>query len=88
MPVAYSGMSKKLPELIGVLPTHFAQGRPVRYFCSDEGRWGLKTLSGRVIAAMGVKPVINVQWPRDTFWIYGAVEPLSGEPFFYSFAHL
>lgn len=67
---------------------HFAQGRPVRYFCSDESRWGLKTLSGRVITAMGVKPVIRVQWPRDNFWLYGAVEPLSGEPFFYAFSHL
>lgn len=67
---------------------HFAQGRRVRYFCSDESRWGLKTLSGRVITAMGVKPVISVQWARDTFWLYGAVEPLSGASFFYAFSHL
>jgi hypothetical protein len=70
------------------MSTHFAQGRPVRYFCSDESRWGLKTLSGRVITAMGVKPVIPVQWLRETFWLYGAVEPVSGESFFYSFSDL
>jgi DDE superfamily endonuclease len=70
------------------MTTHFAQGRPVRYFCSDESRWGLKTLTGRVITAMGVKPVMSVQWFRETFWLYGAVEPVSGASFFYSFSHL
>jgi DDE superfamily endonuclease len=79
---------KKLSERIEVLSGHFAQGRPVRYFCVDESRWGLKTLTGRVITAMGVKPVIEVQWPRETFWLYGAVEPSSGDSFFYSFSHL
>jgi DDE superfamily endonuclease len=70
------------------MTTHFAQGRRVRYFCSDESRWGLKTLTGRVITAMGVKPVLTVQWARETFWLYGAVEPLSGESVFYAFSHL
>jgi DDE superfamily endonuclease len=70
------------------MTAHFAQGRPIRYFCSDESRWGLKTMTRRVITAMGVKPLIRVQWPRETFWLYGAVEPSSGESFFYSFSHL
>ena len=29
-----------------------------------------------------------VQWQRDNFWLYGAVEPATGEHFFYSFSHL
>jgi DDE superfamily endonuclease len=70
------------------MSTHFAQGRAVRYFCSDESRWGLKTLAGRVITAMGVKPVLSTQWSRQNFWLYGALEPLSGESFFYAFSHL
>lgn len=29
-----------------------------------------------------------VQWPRDAFWLYGAVEPMTGQSFFYRFSHL
>ncbi|NJR56763.1 MAG: hypothetical protein HC768_20795 [Acaryochloris sp. CRU_2_0] len=32
--------------------------------------------------------MLTVQWPRDNFWLYGAVEPLTGESFFYSFSPL
>lgn len=67
---------------------YFAQGRQVRYFCQDESRFGLKTLLGRRITLPGVKPVMPVQWQRDNFWLYGAVEPVTGEHFFYSFSHL
>jgi hypothetical protein len=35
-----------------------------------------------------VKPIAPVQWPRDAFWLYGAVEPLTGQSFFYRFSHL
>jgi len=42
----------------------FAQARPLRYFCTDESRWGLKTLTGRVLTLRGVKPVALWQWPR------------------------
>lgn len=54
------------------MSNHFALGREVRYFCSDESRWGLKTHPGRVITADGVKPIASVQWPRENFWLYGA----------------
>jgi hypothetical protein len=89
MPTNHSNKPiKNLPELIQVMTDHFTQGRPIRYFYSDESRWGLKTITGRVITAMGVKPLIRVQWPRETFWLYGAVELSSGESFFHSFSHL
>lgn len=42
----------------------------------------------RVITLFGVKPITPVQWSRENFWLYGAVEPLSGEHFFYEFSHL
>lgn len=71
-----------------VLVTHLGQGLPIRYFCSDESRFGLKTLCSRVITLMGVKPVAPVQWSRANFWLYGAVEPATGEHFFYEFSHL
>ena len=67
---------------------HFACDLPCRYFCLDESRWGLKTLTGRVITAQGVKPTVSVQWPRKSVWLYGAYEPASSDTFFYTFSHL
>jgi hypothetical protein len=63
-------------------------GQRIRYLCQDETRLGLKTLVGRLITALGVKPVGWSQWKRDCFWLYGAVEPLSGFSFFFEFSHL
>ena len=60
---------------------HFAKGKEIIYLCQDETRLGLKTIEGKVITAKGVKPTVKVQWPRDSFWIYGAIAPLSGEYF-------
>ena len=37
---------------------------------------------------MGIKPVGLVQWNFQSFYLYGAVEPLSGESFFLEFSHL
>jgi hypothetical protein len=54
----------------------------------DETRVGLKTLTGKVITASGVKPTVKVIWPRDNFWIYGAIEPLTGDHFLYEYPKL
>jgi len=68
--------------------THLGKGRTVRYLCEDESRFGLKTLLSRVITLLGVKPIAQVQWSRENFWLYGAVEPATGAHFFYEFSHL
>jgi transposase len=74
----------------------------VRFFCQDETRIGLKTISGRKITAKGVKPKGNVQcgsvpgeaspghlpWQFKATYLYGVVEPATGEHFFYEFSHL
>ena len=52
-----SDSSKKLPRLLSVMHQHFGENRPLRYFCMDESRWGLKTELGRRITLKGVKPV-------------------------------
>ena len=49
--------------------------------CQDETRVGLKTLTGKVITASGVKPTVDVKWERENFWINGAIEPLTGKHF-------
>jgi len=60
----------------------------VRLFCQDETRIGLKTISGRKITARGIKPKGKVQWQFKATYIYGIVEPSTGESFFYEFTHL
>lgn len=60
----------------------------IRYFCEDETRFGLKTTIGRLITASGVKPLGTWQWQFKAFWLYGAVEPLSGNQFFWQFSHV
>jgi hypothetical protein len=62
--------------------------RPIRYFAQDESRFGLKTLVGSLITACGVKPIGQWQWQFKAFWLYGAVEPLSGEHFICQFSHV
>ena len=62
--------------------------RPIRYFAQDESRFGLKTLLGRVITACGVKPIGAWQWLFKAFWLYGAVEPTTGNAFFLQFSHV
>jgi len=59
----------------------------VRFFCQDETRIGLKTVSDRKITLKGVKPRGKVQWQFKATYLYGVVEPATGEHFFYEFTH-
>jgi transposase len=61
---------------------------PVRFFCQDETRLGRQTSSGRKITTKGVKPKGKVQWQFKATYLYGIVEPATGEHFFYEFTHL
>ena len=67
---------------------YFGKGKKLRYLCQDETRLGLKTLTGKLITARGVKPVAPILWKRENFWLYGIVEPLSGWNFCQEYAHL
>ena len=60
----------------------------IRFFYQDETRLGLKTISGRKITAKGVKPLGKVQWKFLATYLYGVVEPETGENFFFEFTHL
>jgi len=46
---------------------------------------GMKTETGKVITAKGVKPTVEVKWGRENFWIYGAIAPLSGDYFLHEY---
>jgi transposase len=60
----------------------------MRYFVQDESRFGLHTLIGRLLTACGIKPIGEWQWLFKAFWLYGAVEPATGESFFLQFSHV
>ena len=49
---------------------------------------GLHTIKRRKITGKGIKPKGIVQWDFVYLWMYGLVEPLTGESFFYEFSHL
>jgi transposase len=55
---------------------------PVRVFCEDESRFGLLPVQRRCITLSGIKPIGTVQYCFENFYVYGAVEPTTGESFF------
>jgi transposase len=57
-------------------------GPPVTVCAQDESRLGLLPIVRRRITACGVQPVATVTQPFDSFALYGAVAPPTGESFF------
>lgn len=51
----------------------------IRYWTQDESRFGLKTITRRRITVKEVKPLVKTQWSFKSFYVYGIVEPLTGE---------
>jgi transposase len=54
----------------------------IRVFAQDESRFGLMPVIRRRITAYGTKPIQLVQFQFESYYIYGAVEPLTGDSFF------
>lgn len=71
-----------------MLLRYLGTGKQVRYWCQDESRLGLKTITGRTITFKGVKPKGIVGWQRKNFYLYGLVEPATGDSFFWEFSDL
>lgn len=86
--VAQTNFKKKLWEIIKVMIKYFGTGQPVRIWCQDESRFGLITMQGRMITLKGIKPVGKKQWKRGNFYVYGVVEPSTGEQYYQEFAQL
>jgi transposase len=59
-----------------------ANTRPVRVFSQDESRFGLLTIRRRRLTARGVQPLGAIQPIFEWFYVYGAVEPTTGDRFF------
>jgi transposase len=49
---------------------------------------GLHTIQRRKLTGLGIKPQGKMQWDFIYLWLYGAVEPVTGESFFYEFTDL
>ena len=60
----------------------------MRIFCQDESRFGLLPIQRRRITLTGVKPLGAVQYRFENFYVYGAVEPTTGERFFLELPYL
>jgi DDE superfamily endonuclease len=78
-----------MTQFPAALPTRLTQqlagnreDLPVKVFAQDETRLGLQPIIRRRITAYGVQPVAPV-WQRfDNFYLFGAVEPTTGDGFF------
>lgn len=58
-------------------------GKTVRRFFQDEARLGLhESVTRRRITARGVKPIQPMLPRYEYFWLYGAVDPSTGESLF------
>ncbi len=60
----------------------------VRVFAQDESRFGLLTVRRRRLTARGVQPIGTIQHTFQSFYVYGAVAPTTGEHFFLSLSRL
>lgn len=60
----------------------------VRLFSQDETRYGLLPVINRRITLRGIKPVAEIDSRYESVYLYGAVEPLTGERFFLEFSHI
>jgi len=54
----------------------------IRVFAQDESRFGLMPVIRKRITSYGTKPIQLVQFQFESYYIYGAVEPLTGDSFF------
>jgi transposase len=61
---------------------HLIEMCNIRFLTQDESRLGLMPTTRRRITAKGVKPIQKVQFQYESYYIYGAVDPLTGESFF------
>lgn len=77
---------KRFALTLGMLTTFL--GGKVRLWFQDESRFGLAPRRGKKVTAPGVKAVVEVVHLYQWLWLYGTVEPASGEHFFLEYSGL
>jgi transposase len=79
---------ESLPERISKELLQFKKSNPtksfkkIRFWTQDETRLGLIPIQRRKLTLKGVKPIGIVQYNRENYYLYGMIEPSSGESFF------
>lgn len=91
-PGAVEQFKKTLPEQLKAVVEEVKDTakkfRSIRFWCEDESRFGLKTIERLVITLRGVKPIGERQWKFEAYYLYGMVEPKTGEGFFCEIPHV
>ena len=75
-------------EVADAIAEKQSDSQNIRLFCQDETRYGLLPVANRCITLPGIKPVAEIDYSFTSIYLYGAVEPLSGEHFFLEFPQL
>ena len=65
----------KIEEKLEKIENKELKYEKIRYWCQDETRIGLKTVTGKLLTGFGVKPVGKYQWTYKYLWLYGLIEP-------------
>jgi DDE superfamily endonuclease len=60
----------------------------VRVFCQDESRLGLHLPIRRRVTGYGVKPLQVIEPLYESYWLYAAVEPSTGDACWWEFPRL
>ena len=81
---------KQCPRRLGTIATlgRHAPDQPVRVFCQDESRLGLHLPVQRRLTGYGVKPGQIVEPLYEYYWLYAAVEPTTGDAFWWELPRL
>ncbi len=74
---AYKKLGENLALLAWVALDVLKLSEQGRFFCQDETRMGLKTLSGHKIRLQGIKPRYKVQSLFKATYFYSVVEPVT-----------
>lgn len=56
--------------------------KTIRFWIQDETRLGLIPILRKKLTLKGVKPIGIVQYNRENYYLYGLIEPATGESFF------
>ena len=72
-------VAEATPEAPTAAPA--ATALPLKVWTQDESRFGLLSVLRRVLTLRGVKPVARFRMVFAYFYLYGVVDPLTGESF-------
>jgi hypothetical protein len=78
---------ENIPAILSCLKPLSGEGN-MRLFSQDESRFGLLPIPRRRITLPGIKPISPVQFQFESYYLYGAVEPRTGESFFLELPNL